>query len=153
VRGRRQIQWSPARELRRLREHPRTMSGEGFPLFDPIRKATDWYEKEKQKQRAALRIAMAALPGVVQGGVFGAMTHYLTKMSAQPNAAARLTPDQRIQMEQMANKTLMQSVRPLMALFVVQSGLMEACNMYRKGKDDVWNSYVPNVSNYVVCSN
>lgn len=97
-----------------------------------------WYEEKKKAQHIGVRMALAAVPGAVQGAVLGSVTHYLTKMSASPTAMANMSPEQRATLQQTANKTLPETVKPLIALFVVQSALTEAVNHYRKGKDDVW---------------
>jgi hypothetical protein len=120
------------------------MSDDGIPLITPMQNKFQefalWYDNTKKKQNIAVRMALAGVPGAIQGGIFGAITHSLTKASA--SSAAQMPPEQRVQMEKMANKTLGESVRPLVALFVVQSALTEACNHYRKDKDDMWNMCV-----------
>lgn len=118
------------------------MADDGIPLVSPLIKRVQnfgvWYEEKKKAQHIAVRMALAAVPGGVQGVVLGSVTHNLTKMSASPAAMANMSPEQRATLEQTANKTLSQSVKPLVALFLVQSALTEAVNHYRKGKDDVW---------------
>lgn len=118
------------------------MSDEGIPLISPVMRKVQnfgvWYEEKKKAQHVGVRMALAAVPGAFQGGMLGSVTHYLTKMSASPSAMAKMSPEQRATLEQTANKTLSESVKPLVALFVVQSALTEAVNHYRKGKDDVW---------------
>lgn len=118
------------------------MADDGIPLISPaMKKLQDfgaWYEKKKKAQQVGVRMALSAVPGAVQGVALGSITHYLTKVSASPAAMANMSPEQRATLQQTANKTWSESVKPLVALFVVQSALTEGVNHYRKGKDDVW---------------
>lgn len=122
------------------------MGEEGLPLIGPIQEKMQqaglWVEETKKKQGLAARIALSAIPSALQGCVFGYLTHMITKNSAKSatSSMAAMPAEQRAQMAKMAEKTLPETVRPLVALFVVQSGLTEACNHYRKNKDDVWQA-------------
>lgn len=131
------------------------MADDGIPLISPIVQKVQnfgaWYEEKKKAQHVGVRMALAAVPGAVQGGVLGSVTHYLTKMSASPSAMAKMSPEQRATLEQTANKTLPQTVKPLIALFVVQSALTEAVSHYRKGKDDMWQMCGSHGSSGCVC--
>jgi hypothetical protein len=119
------------------------MPDEGLPLIGPLQEkfqqATIWLEEQKKKQNLATRIAVGSVPAALQGSVFGCLTHLITKNSAA-STMANMPPEQKAQMAKMAEKTLPETIRPLVALFVVQNGLTEALNHYRKSKDDVWQS-------------
>ena len=121
------------------------MADEGLPFLGPLQSKMQalalWMEEGKKKQGLAARIVVGSIPSALQGCVFGYLTHMITKNSAS-TASATMPPEQRAQMEKMAKRTLPETIRPLVALFVVQSGLTEACNHYRKDKDDVWQSCV-----------
>ena len=86
-----------------------------------------------------MRIFFGSIPAAFQGTIIGALSHYITKNTAA-SSMPNMPPEQKAQMAKMADKTLPESIRPLVALFVVQSGLTEACQHYRKGKDDVWQT-------------
>jgi hypothetical protein len=121
------------------------MADEGLPLIGAlqgkIQSFTNWLEESKQKQSLATRIAVGSIPCALQGCVFGYLTHMITKNSVSSGMAS-MPPAQKAQMAKMADKTLPETIRPLVALFVVQNGLTEACNHFRKDKDDVWQSCV-----------
>lgn len=119
------------------------MADEGLPLIGPlqnkIQEIAAWMEDGKKKQGLATRILVGSVPATLQGCVFGYLTHMITKNSASASMAS-MPPEQKAQMAKMAEKTLPETIRPLVALFVVQNGLTEACNHFRKNKDDVWQS-------------
>lgn len=121
------------------------MADEGLPLIGPLQNKMQalglWMEEAKKKQGLAARIVVGSIPSALQGCVFGYITHMITKNSATTSMAS-MPPEQKAQMAKMAEKTLPETIRPLVALFVVQNGLTEACNHFRKNKDDVWQSCV-----------